>query len=50
MQRFNAAFESAVRKLNTAANRTRDEMAARKLPDEPAVTSALVTRFRDALV
>ena len=49
MQRFNAAFESAANRLNTAANRTRDDMVAQRLPDEPAVTSALVTRFHDAL-
>ena len=49
MQRFNAAFDSAASKLLAAANRTRDDMEARTLPDEPDVTSALVTRFRDAL-
>ena len=49
MQRFNAAFESAASKLNAAANKTRDDMLERTLPDEPTVTSALVTRFRDAL-
>ena len=49
MQRFNAAFESAASRLNTAANKTRDDMLEKTLPDEPAVTSALVTRFRDAL-
>lgn len=49
MQRFNAAFESAASRLSAAANRTRDDMVAQRLPDEPAVTSALVTRFHDAL-
>ena len=49
MQRFNAAFDSAASRLLAAANRTRDDMEARSLPDEPDVTSALVTRFRDAL-
>ena len=49
MQRFNAAFESAASRINSAASRTRDDMLTRKLPDEPAVTSALVIRFRDAL-
>ena len=49
MQRFNAAFDSAANRLLAAANRTRDDMEARTLPDEPDVTSALVTRFRDAL-
>ena len=49
MERFNAAFESAARKLNAAARKTRDDMLERRLPEEPEVTSALVTRFRDAL-
>ena len=49
MQQFDAAFNSAASKLNTAANKTRDDMLTRALPDEPAVTSALVIRFRDAL-
>ena len=49
MQRFNAAFDSAASRLLTAANKTRDDMVAQTLPDEPAVTSALVARFRDAL-
>lgn len=49
MQRFNAAFDSAARRLLVAANRTRDDMETRSLPDEPNITSSLVTRFRDAL-
>lgn len=49
MQRFNAAFASAASRLLNAANKTRDDMVAQILPDEPAVTSALVTRFRDTL-
>ena len=49
MQRFNTAFDSAANRLNSAANRTSDDLQKRTLPDEPAVTSALVTRFRDAL-
>ena len=48
MQRFNAAFESASRRINSMSRKTRDDMLARRLPDEPDVTSALVTRLRDA--
>ena len=49
MQRFDVAFESAARRLNAAARKTRDGMLERRLPEEPDVTSALVARFCDAL-
>ena len=49
MKRYSAAFDSAVARLNSAARTTREEMANGALPDEPAITAALVTRIRDAL-
>ena len=49
MKQYNAAFDSAAAKLSIAATKTRDEMVSSSLPDEPAITAALVTRFRDAL-
>ena len=49
MKQYTAAFDTAAAKLNSAAQKTRDEMAKKILPDEPAVTAALVTRFKDAL-
>ena len=49
MKRFDAAFESAASRINAAAKKTRDDVLKLRLPDEPSVTSALVTRLHDAL-
>ena len=49
MQRFDKAFSSACAKLARAASQTMQDMAIRALPEEPTITAALVTRWRDAL-
>ncbi len=49
MKKFDRAFRSAATKLTNAAAKTSQELADGGIPDEPSFTSALVTRFKDAL-
>lgn len=49
MQRFDKAFSSACAKFARAASKTMQDMAVLALPEEPTITAALVTRWRDAL-
>ncbi|BBA69298.1 hypothetical protein [Geobacter sulfurreducens] len=49
MKKFDSAFGSAATKVATAAKKTAEEYAEKKLPDEPAFTTALATRIKDSL-
>jgi hypothetical protein len=49
VKKYDKAFEAAATKLSHAAATTVADLKAGLLPDEPAFTAALVTRFKDAL-
>ena len=49
MKKYDRAFEAAATKLSHAASLTVVDLNAGLLPDEPAFTAALITRFKDAV-